>query len=148
MGSGKCGLYRGAGPLIDPAHIEEMKKKGVNFTEENVVMTVKDREGNLMWLETGDTNAGLIHILYGNGQKPGHADDFKNAFGASISNVPTIMKSIISSGVLVSNKERLLPSGRTGIERIYSVDGKHYLLTGVGTNGFIVTAHPVEIDLE
>lgn len=148
MGSGAGGLYKGAAPLIDPAHIDELKKKGVKFTEKNVVMTAKDQKGNLMWLETGNDNAGLKHLLQGNGKTPGHANDFKKAFGVSPDQVPSLMKSIISSGTLVSNKQRLLPNGNIGIERIYSVDGKHYLLTSVGTNGFIVTAYPVELNLQ
>ena len=30
------------------------------------------------------------------------------------------------------------------VERIYYYNGKHYVLTGIGTNGFIVTAYPIE----
>ena len=148
MGSGAGGLYNGAAPLIDPAHIDEMKNKGVQFSEDNVVMTAKDRDGNLMWLETGNEHAGLKHLLQGNGKTPGHANDFKNAFDVSPAQVPSLIKSIISDGTLVVNRERKLANGRIGFERVYSVNGKHYLLIGVGTNGFIVTAYPVEISMK
>lgn len=143
MGSGISRLYS---PLVNPAHIAEMKRKGVKFTEENVVMTAKDEKGNLMWLETGDERAGLKHLLHGDGKSPGHEYDFAKAFGVKPTQVPALMKSILSNGTLVSENSRKLPNGRIGIERIYSVDGKHYLLTGVGTNGFIVTAYPVGLE--
>ena len=29
-------------------------------------------------------------------------------------------------------------------QRIYYFDKKYYVLTGIGTNGFIVTAYPIE----
>lgn len=53
-----------------------------------------------MWLEKGNSSAGLEHIINGN--------------------------------------------GRNGFERIYYFDKKYYVLTGIGTNGFIVTAYPIE----
>ena len=52
-----------------------------------------------------------------------------------------------ANGNIVSEQKVSLPKGGQGIERIYYVDGKHYLLTGVGTNGFIVTSYPVEIKI-
>ena len=33
---------------------------------------------------------------------------------------------------------------REGIEKLYSYNGKYYLLTGVGTNGFLVSAYPIK----
>jgi len=33
---------------------------------------------------------------------------------------------------------------REGIEKLYSHNGKNYLLTGVGTNGFMVSAYPIK----
>lgn len=61
-----------------------------------------------------------------------------------------IKRNVISArGTFHSNSINTvsLPKGGQGIERIYYVDGKHYLLTGVGTNGFIVTSYPVEIKI-
>ena len=84
MGSGVSDLYDvGATPLVEEEHLNEMKKKGVKFTPEDVVLTAKDRNGNLVWLENGDNNKGLQHILYGTEGKSGHAKDFKNAFDVS-----------------------------------------------------------------
>lgn len=40
---------------------------------------------------------------------------------------------------------RLKPiNNHQGFKRIYYYEGKHYLLAGIGTNGFIVSAHPVD----
>lgn len=148
MGSGVSDLYDvGATPLVEEEHLNEMKKKGVKFTPEDVVLTAKDRNGNLVWLENGDNNKGLQHILYGTEGKSGHAKDFKNAFDVSQESIPVFLKTIITHGSIISDHRVKLPNGKTGIERVYSVDGKHYLLTGVGTNGFIVTSYPIEIKL-
>ena len=32
---------------------------------------------------------------------------------------------------------------KDGYERLYSKDGKYYIVAGVGLNGFIVTAYPL-----
>lgn len=48
-----------------------------------------------------------------------------------------------SDGQVVSNTLKIT-NGRQGFERIYYYDGKHYVLTGIGTNGFIVSAYPIE----
>ena len=33
---------------------------------------------------------------------------------------------------------------RDGIEKLYSHNGNYYLLTDIGTNGFIVSAYPID----
>ncbi len=48
-----------------------------------------------------------------------------------------------ANGRIISNELKRI-NGRDGFERIYYYDGKHYVLTGIGTNGFIVTAYPIE----
>lgn len=147
MGTGSSGLYTMPKPLVEAEHLMEMEAKKVKFNLEEVVMTAKDTNENLVWLEKGNENKGLEHILNGSKTSPGHKEDFQNAFGVSESNIPRFMKNVISNGNIVSEQKVSLPKGGQGIERIYYVDGKHYLLTGVGTNGFIVTSYPVEIKI-
>ena len=53
------------------------------------------------------------------------------------------MNDVVSNGRIISNELKRI-NGRDGFERIYYYDGKHYVLTGIGTNGFIVTAYPIE----
>lgn len=35
-------------------------------------------------------------------------------------------------------------NGREGYEKLYRYKNQYYLLTGVGTNGFIVTSYPID----
>lgn len=49
-------------PLIDSTHIAEMKANGVKFTQENIVFTTRDKMGQVIWLEKGNSAAGYEHI--------------------------------------------------------------------------------------
>ena len=100
--------------------------------------------GQIVWLEKGNSNAGLKHILDGNGKTPGHAADFQRAFGISRSEVPAYIEKVITNGTVVNNK--LKPVGnRMGYERTYYYNGEHYVVTGIGTNGYIVSAYPKRV---
>lgn len=123
--------------------IAELEKKGIKFTKQDIVFITKDGTGQTVWLEKGNSSAGLEHILNGDGKSPGHAADFEKAFGIQRANIPSFLKNVISNGRVVSNTLKLV-NGRQGYERIYYYDGKHYVLTGIGTNGFLVSAYPVE----
>jgi len=123
--------------------ISELKVKGIKFTEEDIVFITKDKTGQTIWLEKGSHSAGLEHILNGDGEKPGHASDFENAFGITRDNIPDLLKKVISNGQVVSDTIKI-KNGRQGYERIYYYDGKHYVLIGIGTNGFVVSAYPIE----
>ena len=129
---------------IEPDHIliQELYDKNVKFSEKDIVFITRDRTGQIVWLETGNPGAGLMHILDGNGKTAGHATDFEQAFGVSRSQVPAFLKEVITNGEVISNTLKPV-KGRLGFERIYAYKGKHYLLAGVGTNGFITSAYPV-----
>ena len=92
----------------------------------------------------GTKKGGLRHILDGNGKTHGHASDFQKAFGVSRQSVPGYIKTVVTKGKLVSSKTILVGGGRLGYERVYYYNGGYHLLTGIGTNGFIVTAYPVK----
>lgn len=124
--------------------VEDLEKAGVKFNKEDVVFVTKDKTGQLLWLEKGNSKTGLEHILNGNGRSPGHAKDFEKAFGVQKENVANYINHIISTGNIISNTKKLVGL-REGFERIYSCDGNYYLLTGIGTNGFIVSAYPIKI---
>ena len=57
--------------------------------------------------------------------------------------VSKCLNKVISNGSIISNELKNI-NGRKGFERIYYFDKKYYILTGIGTNGFIVTAYPIE----
>lgn len=121
--------------------IEELERNGVKFSKEDIVFITKDRTGQTIWLEKGNSTAGLEHIINGNGKTPGHGKDFEKAFGVSKDQIPNYLKRVISQGKIVSNN--LVKKGnKECFERIYYYEGNYYVVAGIGTNGFIVSAYP------
>lgn len=147
MGGGLLGGFGNGTKGIQDAQtqslIGELEKSGVNITKEDIIFVAKDATGQTVWLENGNGSAGLKHILDGNGKSPGHAADFERAFGISRNQIPSFLNDVVSNGRIISNELKRI-NGRDGFERIYYYDGKHYVLTGIGTNGFRVTAYPIE----
>ena len=140
MSKGTSGHFSGTSGAKSQL-IQELKDNNIKFSEKDMRFIAKDKTGQTIWLESGNSNAGLKHILDGNGTTKGHADDFQKAFGISRSEVPTYLESVITNGTVVSNK--LKPIGkRMGYERTYYYNGNYHVVTGIGTNGFIVSAYP------
>lgn len=123
-------------PLIDA---------NVKFTEKDVLFVTKDKTNQTIWLETGNEKGGLKHILDGNGTKesPGHANQFMTVFNIGREQVSNLLNKIMSNGSIYSNSLKMI-NGRQGYERIYEYNGKYVLVTGIGTNGFIVSAYPTK----
>lgn len=132
MGSGNFGGFKNTKGSLKPEHLmEELRNSGVKFTEEDVVMIAKQKNGELLWLEIGNKVAGLIHI------EEGHSENLKSAFGVNKNSIPSFIKNVIEQGKIVSNVKK----GKR-ITRIYDFGGKHYVLCALGTNGFIVSVYP------
>lgn len=132
MGSGNFGGFKNTKGSLKPEHLmEELRNSGVKFTEEDIVMIAKQKNGELLWLERGNKVAGLIHI------EEGHSENLKSAFGVNKNSIPSFIKNVIEQGEIVSNVKK----GKK-ITRIYDFDGKHYVLCALGTNGFIVSVYP------
>lgn len=49
--------------LINKALIQELKEKGVKFTEENLMWLFKNKDGKIIFLEKGKNSGGFQHIL-------------------------------------------------------------------------------------
>lgn len=131
MGSGNFGGFKNTKGSLKPEHLmEELRNSGVKFTEEDVVMIAKQKNGELLWLERGNKVAGLIHI------EEGHSENLKSAFGVNKNSIPSFIKNVIEQGEIVSNVKK----GKK-ITRIYDFGGKHYVLCALGTNGFIVSVY-------
>ncbi|MCR5108016.1 MAG: hypothetical protein K6B28_07610 [Lachnospiraceae bacterium] len=113
--------------------LKELSDSGVLFTESDVVFITKDETGQIVWLEIGNKEVGLTHII------ERHLDDFSNAIGLTKDTLPSFLEDVISKGRIVSNT---LSSTRKGYTRVYDYDGNYYTVTGIGSNGFIVTAYP------
>lgn len=146
MGTGKSGLYRntkGASNTTKENLIGQLEKSGIKFSKKDMVFITKDRSGQIVWLEKGNSGAGLKHILDGNGTTKGHANDFQKAFGVSKSDIPSYLEKVVTHGKIVKSELKMIGK-RPGYERIYYYNGKYHMLTSIGTNGFIVTAYPVK----
>ena len=113
----------------------ELDRNNVKYTKENVLFITRDGTGQVIFLETGNELAGFKHIL------KGHADDFKRALNLEKEQIPAYLKNVVRYGKVTSN-EIIMRKGRPGFSREYYYNGKYYILTGIGTNGFMISAYP------
>ena len=138
MGSGISGGYsntKGASSSSE-ALVKQLEQSGVKFSKKDMVFVTKDKTGQVVWLEKGNESSGLQHIV------SRHADDFQSKHGVSKSQISNHLNDVFTSGK-VEYSRITQKNGRTGYERLYSYNGKYYLQTGVGTNGYIVSAYPI-----
>lgn len=101
-----------------------------------MLFVTKDKTGQHVWLEKGNKGAGLSHI------KERHSSDFVEKYGIKKDNIIGHLSSIITNGKLEYYKTTM-QNGSLGYERLYNKNGQSYLLSAIGTNGFLVTAYPV-----
>ena len=114
-----------------------MHIKRKRYLADDVLFVTKDKSGQMIWLEKGNDNAGLNHIL------KKHSEDFSAKHNVSKENIANHINNIVTNGNI--EYSRLTKRGNhEGIEKLYSHNGKYYLLTGVGTNGFMVSAYPIK----
>ena len=90
-----------------------------------------------LWLETDNKGVGLAHI------KERHFSDFVSKHGVSKENIVGHLDSIITTGKLEYSRITMR-NGKPGYERLYNKNGQYYLLSATGTNGFLVTAYPLD----
>lgn len=117
--------------------IDELERKGVKIDRNNVIFITKDGAGQIVWLESGTPSAGLEHII----QR--HSDDFMDKHGIKEDDIPLYLKDVFSNGMVVYTRI-INKNGHLGFEKLYSCKGQYYLLSGIGTNGFIVSAYPID----
>lgn len=123
--------------LIDESLVAELEAKHVKFNREGMRFIVKDRAGTIVWLENGDANVGLEHIV------KRHAGDFAKKANVAEDEILFYPYRVISSGEVVESRV-VKRRGRKGYSRTYFYNGREYVLAGVGSNGFIVSAYPVD----
>ncbi len=142
IGSGKAvdeGLTPGTKPGVSSSVantkaslLEEMTAQGIKYTPENIVQVVKNTEGKIIFLESGNSRAGLQHII---GE---HAKDFAN-IGVSEAQIPDVVMKAVSEGKIVGYQGE--GTGRPIYETI--INGEvHRLAITVSSNGFMVGANP------
>lgn len=111
-------------------HLDELTRKGIKHNPADIVEIGENDAGNVIFLENGNSRAGLLHI------KERHAGDFAN-LGVPESKVGKLVFTAVTEGTVVGT-QRTRP--------IYEVvfEGKTYrVAVSVGDNGFIVGANPV-----
>lgn len=122
--------------MIDESLVTQLQIRGVKFNRKEMLFITRDRSGQIVWLEKGNPGAGMDHI-----KSRGHDEQFAKAFGISKTAVESYLRTIVSEGTIIDN--RLKPIGNhMGYERVYYYEGKYCVVTGIGTNGFIVSAYP------
>lgn len=111
--------------------IVELQRRGTKISPEAVVDVRRLSDGHIVWLERGNDESGLAHILNSHGQ------EFANK-GVPPDEVSSTVFRALEDGKKVGAKRDGTP--------IYAVtyDGKAWdMVVVVGSNGYIVTAYPV-----
>ena len=137
MGAGFHGGFGGTQGTKDNLRenlIARLVKSGVKFNKENVVFITKDRTGQTVWLETGNQSTGMQHII------SRHADDFQSKHGIAETEIARHLETVMRDGKIEYSR---ISQKNGGYERLYSYNGEYYLLSGIGENGYIVSAYPI-----
>ncbi len=117
---------------VSQADLEVLAANGVKFSPQNVVATGRTQSGQVVFLETGTTKAGLEHII------DAHGAEFAG-MGVSSKEIPDVVIRAVTQGKLVGYQ-----GSGTG-RPIYEVDvngQSQRIAVTVGSNGFIVGANP------
>ena len=109
-----------------------MEKKGVKFDRAQVIAAEKLPDGRIVFLETGNSKAGLKHIVEGHGQ------DFAKA-GIPEDQIPDAIMKAVTEGEL-DGMQGKPPRGRPIYKVKISGQEKRIAVT-TGSNGFIVGAN-------
>ncbi|MCW2641340.1 MAG: hypothetical protein JWP76_3646 [Dactylosporangium sp.] len=110
--------------------LDELARQGIKHNPDDIVEIGKNEAGKIVFLENGNSRAGLEHI------KGRHAQDFAN-MGVPEDKIAKLVFSAVTTGNVVS-MQRTRP--------VYEVvfEGNVYkIAVSVGDNGFIVGANPV-----
>ncbi len=111
--------------------IDELANSGVKYNPEDIIVITKTADGKLVWLENGNSSAGLEHIMQ-------HVDQFATK-GISSEKIPDFIMYAIENGKVVGTQRT-----RTIYEVMY--EGKlQRVAISIGDNGFIVGANPKSI---
>jgi hypothetical protein len=112
----------------------ELAKNGVKYNPAEVVAVTKTASGKLVWLEIGNSKAGLEHIL-------NHADDFAKK-GIRRNDIPDLIMKALSEGEIVGYQGK--GTGRPIYKVVFHGKVQRVAIT-VGNNGFIVGANPTSL---
>lgn len=117
--------------------LKELTQQSIKHTPEDIIDIAKLPDGKIAFLEKGNASSGLEHIL-----APQRKNDFLQK-GVSEDQIPDLIFTALQKGKVIDN----IGSGKNA-RPVYEVmfKGKKQTLSiGQGSNGYIVTAHPVSI---
>ncbi|MFJ8649887.1 polymorphic toxin-type HINT domain-containing protein [Streptomyces sp. NPDC093546] len=120
---------------VDQALLDEMKEQGVKFDPEKVLRAERNADGKIVFLEEGNSRAGLKHIL------EEHADDFERA-GVAKEDIPDLVMAAATKGKKVGYQGK--GEGRPVYEVEFKGQKRRVAVT-VGNNGFVVGANPKSV---
>ncbi|MFE3903834.1 RICIN domain-containing protein [Streptomyces sp. NPDC059153] len=118
---------------LDPKLLDRLNEAGVKFSRADTIWIAEYAKSGvpLAWLEKGDVNAGLIHIVFR------HAGEFATA-GVRVEDIPALVKKALTEGTRVGTQG----AGRPIFEVAFN--GKtQRVAVSVGDNGFVIGANPV-----
>ncbi|WP_197709733.1 hypothetical protein [Pseudomonas syringae] len=117
---------------LNTSLLDELTANGVKFTPENVIATTRSSSGKVVFLETGNSKAGLQHII------EEHGSQFAQ-MGVSEAQIPGVVMRAVSEGKLVGYQGSGV--GRPIYE--FNINGQtQRIAVTVGDNGFVVGANP------
>ncbi|TAE58063.1 MAG: hypothetical protein EAZ76_16725 [Nostocales cyanobacterium] len=114
------------------ALLAELAQLGIKHNPEKIVKIAKKADGKIVFLEEGNTQAGLQHIL----EK--HSSQFADQ-GIEVEQIPDAIITAIAEGKIIGYQ------GRKNTRIIYEVNFNsktHYIAVTVSDNGYIVGANP------
>jgi lipoprotein-anchoring transpeptidase ErfK/SrfK len=133
QGTGKNPNEQSGNPLVGSNRqlIEGLTEQGIKHTPENIVGIGETPTGKTVFLETGNSQAGLEHIV------ERHGADFERR-GIPKEQIPDAVITAVTKGTVV---------GTQGSRPIYEVNingQTQRIAVTVGKNGFIVGANPAK----
>jgi hypothetical protein len=128
---GKDPVRKSAGPTREEL-LAELAANGVKHDPDKVILIGKDGDGKIVFLESGNSKAGLQHVM-------DHADQFTD-IGVPRDKVGQFVFDATTTGKVVGYQGK--GTGRPIYEFLF--EGRPYkVAVTVGSNGFIVGANPV-----
>ncbi|MDZ8106410.1 MAG: hypothetical protein RM338_12425 [Nostoc sp. DedQUE12a] len=114
------------------ALLAALSQAGIKHSPEKIVRIAKQGDGKIVFLEEGNTEAGLQHIL------EEHSSEFLNQ-GIEVEQIPDVIIAAVTQGRVIGFQ------GRRKTRTVYEVsfnEKTQYIAVTVGDNGYIVGANP------
>lgn len=114
------------------ALIRELQEAGIKHSPEKIIRIAKQTNGKIIFLEQGNSQAGLQHIL------EQHSKEFEE-LGIAVEQIPDAIITAVTTGKIIGYQ------GRKKTRVIYEVSFNneiYYIAVTVSKNGYIVGANP------